>query len=114
MLYVNTYLKFMNLFNFTGACCIISALLLNVYLRSRTVDTLNKIDSKNIPTKYFSPSRVTLSNQLFGKRLNSDVKHKGCDDTCQSLMSTSKLGQNSYDTSNQEKCCNESEIMLLL
>ncbi|CAH8447686.1 unnamed protein product [Schistosoma bovis] len=94
-------------FIFVGACCIISALLLNVYLRSRTVDTLNKIDSKNIPTKYFSPSRVTLSNQLFGKHLNSDVKHKGCDDTCQSLMSTSKLDQNSYDTSNQEKCCNE-------
>ncbi|CAH8470284.1 unnamed protein product [Schistosoma mattheei] len=94
-------------FIFVGACCIISALLLNVYLRSRTVDTLNKIDPKNIPTKYFSPSRVTLSNQLFGKHLNSDVKHKSYDDTCQSLMSTSKLDQNSYDTSNQEKRCNE-------
>ncbi|CAI2723930.1 unnamed protein product [Schistosoma spindalis] len=94
-------------FIFVGACCIISALLLSVYLRSRTMDTLNKIDSKTIPTKYFGPSKITLSNQLLGKHLNSDVKHRSCDDTCQSLISTSKLGQNSYDTSNQEKRCNE-------
>ncbi|CAH8479538.1 unnamed protein product [Schistosoma rodhaini] len=94
-------------FIFVGVCCIISALLLIVYLHSRTIDTVNEINFKTIPTKYFNPSKVTISNQLLGKHLNSDIKHKRCDDTCQSLMSTSKLVQNTYDTSNQERCCNE-------
>ncbi|CAH8459703.1 unnamed protein product [Schistosoma turkestanicum] len=90
-------------FIFVAVCCIISALLLTVYLRLQTINRQDKINSKTTPNS----SEFTISNQSLQKNLNSDIKHRGYNDTCQSLMSTSKLDQHDYTTCNQAGYCNE-------